>query len=134
MCEFEGRQHKSLTPAPSFDDNARGQQDDKKAEIDDEEEGYSGDRKLDTLPYLHPAKKRSLCGVEEKPRKKRRTNQDVVPSATSPHHDYIQMPKRGRATSRTLAAIYLPNPVMSLNLDPLLLSGPVFRETRAMMV
>ena len=80
MCEFEGRQHKSLTPAPSFNDNARGQQNDKKEEIDDEEEGYSGDGKLDTLPYLYPTKKRSLCGVEEKPRKIRRTKRHLFSS------------------------------------------------------
>ncbi|KAL2042635.1 hypothetical protein N7G274_004394 [Stereocaulon virgatum] len=71
MCEFEDGQHKSVTPDPSSDDDARGQQDDKEAEIDNEEEGYSGDSKRDTLPYLHPTKKRSLRGVGETPRKTR---------------------------------------------------------------
>ena len=79
-CGFEGGQHTSLTPDPSSDDDARGQPDDKEAEIDNEEEGYSGDGKLDTLPYLHPTKKRSLCGVGEKPRKKRRTKRHLFSS------------------------------------------------------
>lgn len=60
--------------------NARDQQDDKEAEIDDEEKGYSGDGKLDALPYLHPTKKRSLCGIGEKPRKKRRTKRHLFSS------------------------------------------------------
>lgn len=73
MCEFEGGQHKRLTPDPSSDNNARGQQDDKEAKIANKEEGYSGDGKRDILPYLHPTKKRSLCVVEKKPRKKSHT-------------------------------------------------------------
>ena len=71
MCEFEGGQHKSLTPDPSSDDDARGQQDDKEAEIADEEEGFGGNSEWDTLLYLDPTKKRSLCRVKEKPHKKR---------------------------------------------------------------
>ena len=80
IYEFEGGQHKSLTPDPSSDYDARGQQDDKEAEIDNEEEGYSGNGKRDTLPDLHPTKKRSLCGVGEKPRKKRRTKRHLFSS------------------------------------------------------
>lgn len=113
-CEFKGGQHKSLTPNPSANDDARGQQDDKEAEIANKKEGFSGDSKRDALPYLHPTKKRSLVELE------RSLGRNVVPSATSSHHDYIQMPKRGRATSQTSAAIHLPNPTTSPNLDPLL--------------
>ena len=80
MCEFEGGKHKSLTPDPSADDNTRCQQDDKKAEMADKEEGFSVDSKRDTLPHLHPTKKRSLCGVGEKPRKKRRTKRHLFSS------------------------------------------------------
>ena len=80
---IEGGQHKSLIPAPLSNDDARGQQDDKEAEIVDEEEGYSGDSKGDTLSYLHPTKKRSLYGVGEKPRKKRRTKRHLFSSRLS---------------------------------------------------
>ena len=45
-----------------------------------EEEGFSGDSKRDTLPYLHPTEKRSLCRVGEKPRKKRRTKRHLFSS------------------------------------------------------
>lgn len=71
MCAFEDRNHKSLTPDPSANDNTRGQQDNKEAEIADEEEGFGGDSERDTLPYLYPTKKRSLCRVGVKPHEKR---------------------------------------------------------------
>lgn len=80
MCELEGGNHTSLTPDPSADDDTRGQQVDKEAEIADEEERFSGDSKRDILPYLHPTEKRSLCRVGEKPRKKRRTKRHLFSS------------------------------------------------------
>lgn len=71
MCEFKGGKHKSLTPDPSADDDTRGQQDDKEAQMADEEGGFDGDSKRDTLPCLRPTKKRSLCSVGDKPDEKR---------------------------------------------------------------
>lgn len=64
MREFEGGKHKSLTPDPSADD-------DKEAEMANEEEGFDGDSERDTLPCRRPTKKRSLGRVREKPNKKR---------------------------------------------------------------
>ncbi len=87
MCEFEGGKHKCLTPDPSADDDTRGQQDDKEAEMADEEEGFSGDSERDTLPYLHPTKKRSLCRVGEKPSKKRRIKRHPFSSRLSSDAD-----------------------------------------------
>ena len=54
ICEFQGGNHKSLTPDPSADDDTRGQQDDKEVETADEAEEFGGDSERDTLPRLHP--------------------------------------------------------------------------------
>ena len=83
MCAFEGGNHKSLTPDPSADDDARGQQDDKEAEMADKEEGFGGDSERDILPYLHPTKKRSLCRVGEKPHEKHRIKRHPFSSRLS---------------------------------------------------
>lgn len=62
LCEFKGRKYKSLMPDPWAND-------DKKAEIANEEKGFDGHNKWDTLSCQHPTK-RSLCRVKKKPIKK----------------------------------------------------------------
>lgn len=63
MCEFKGRKHKSLTPDLSANDN-------KEAEIADEEKKFDGNSKQNTL-FCQRLIKRSLCKVKKKPIKKR---------------------------------------------------------------
>lgn len=59
-------------PDPSADGNKRDQQDNKGAEMADEEEGSGVDSDWNTPPHLHPPKKRSLCRAATKPCIKRR--------------------------------------------------------------
>lgn len=66
MCEFKDGKHKSLTPDLSAND-------DKEAEMADEEEEFDGNSKRDTLSCQRPIK-RSLCRVKGKPTKKRCIN------------------------------------------------------------
>lgn len=62
MYEFESRKHKSLMPDPSADN-------DKKAEMTNEEQGFNNDNKRDTLlcQYLT---KQSICRFKKKSIKK----------------------------------------------------------------
>ena len=62
MCEFEGGKYKNLTPDPLANDN-------KEAEMANEEKGFDGDSKRDTLPCQH-LMKRLLYRVKKKPIKK----------------------------------------------------------------
>ena len=70
MCEPEGGNHKSLTPDRSADDNKNDQQDDKEAEMADEEE-FGGDGEQNTPPVPYSTKKRPLSTVGEKAHIKR---------------------------------------------------------------
>ena len=49
----------------------------------DEEEIFGVDSERDTLPYLYPTKKRSLCRVGEKPYEKRRIKRHPFSSRLS---------------------------------------------------